>query len=184
MDYVEIGVQRRGSGRREGGRSTQEGVHRDADHVASSRGESDDTGLDALDYQFQDSGSDDDHVGGNAEATLGADSVPDLLFPVTNAAGTVTVTALLNGCVHRVDLSPQLSAMTEAEVAAEVLAVANVAATKARSGQYELVSGLLRIQGQDPDSIRELVEQQMNLPTPDDAVAAEASLATRHLRPN
>jgi hypothetical protein len=74
--------------------------------------------------------------------------------------------------------------MTETELAAEILAVADVAAAKAQSAQYELVSGLLRIQGQDADSIREVVQQRMSLPTPDEAVAAEANLNSRHRRPD
>ncbi|OHU32617.1 hypothetical protein BKG78_17950 [Mycobacteroides chelonae] len=82
------------------------------------------------------------------------------------------------------DLAPQTSAMTENELAAEILAVADVVAAKAQSAQYELVAGLLRIQGQDADSIREIVHDRMGLPTPDEAVAAEANLTSRHLRPD
>lgn len=142
-----------------------------------------DDGLAALDYQYSDAQyadatSDEEEADPDTETA----DIPDMTFSSANASCTVTVTALLNGCVQQVDLSPQTSAMTESELAAEILAVADVAAAKAQSAQYELVSGLLRIQGQDADSIREVVHQRMSLPTPDEAVAAEANLVSRHLQ--
>ncbi|OBJ94963.1 hypothetical protein A5638_22640 [Mycolicibacterium fortuitum] len=140
----------------------------------------DDGGLSALDYQYADATSDE----GVGDPDTESASIPDLTFSSANASCTVVVTALLNGSVHQVDLSPQTVAMTETELAAEILAVADVAAAKAKSAQYELVSGLLRIQGQDADSIREVVQQRMSLPTPDEAVAAEANLNSRHRRPD
>ncbi len=106
-------------------------------------------------------------------------AIPDLLFYAHNAAGTVSVAALMDGSIHRVELAPRVSDMTEAELAREILAVAAVAAAKGRAGQYELVSGLLRMQGQDAASARELLEHGLKLPTPEQAAAAEAALAAR-----
>lgn len=132
-----------------------------------------DTGLDAFDIYAPGEDTDD---------PARADSIPDLLFSASNAADSVTVSALMNGAIHRVELSPQVSSMTEAELASEILTVANVAAAKGRAGQYELVSGLLRVQGQDELSSRELLTHGLGLPTPEEAIAAEAALAARSLR--
>ena len=127
----------------------------------------DDTGLGAFDIYAPTTESD------------GADEAAEMLFTATNAAGTVSVSALLDGSIHTVELGAQVVDLTERELAGEILAVADVAATKGRTGQYELVSGLLRVQGQDEASARELLEQGIGLPTPEQARAAEAQLATR-----
>lgn len=127
----------------------------------------DDTGLGAFDIYAPTTESD------------GADEAAEMLFTATNAAGTVSVSALLDGSIHTVELGAQVVDLTERELAGEILAVADVAATKGRAGQYELVSGLLRVQGQDEASARELLEQGIGLPTPEQARAAEAQLATR-----
>lgn len=110
------------------------------------------------------------------------EDTPELLFSASNAADSVTVSALMNGAIHRVELSPQVSSMAEAELASEILTVANVAAAKGRAGQYELVSGMLRVQGQDEMSSRELLTHGLGLPTPEEAIAAEAALTARSLR--
>ncbi|MDV3129504.1 hypothetical protein M1247_31680 [Mycobacterium sp. 21AC1] len=116
-------------------------------------------------------------------ATTAEESPPDLQFVATNPTQTVTVVALLNGMVHRVDLSARVgSEMTESELADEILAVSEVAAAKGRSNQYELVYELMRVQGQDRDAIRELLESTMHLPTPSDAVTTEAEFNLRRLR--
>ncbi|OHT82971.1 hypothetical protein BKG61_28865 [Mycobacterium syngnathidarum] len=64
--------------------------------------------------------------------------------------------------------------MTERELAAEIVAVAELAATKAQSAQYELVYELMRLQGQNRDSIRGVVEGMLRLPTPEQAIRSEA----------
>lgn len=110
------------------------------------------------------------------------DSIPDLLFAANNADGSVTVSALMNGAIDRVELAPEVSTMTEVELAREILNVAAVAAAKGRAGQYELVSGLLQLQGQDEMSCRELLVHSLGLPTPEEAIAAEAALTSRYLR--
>ncbi|MDZ7885138.1 MAG: hypothetical protein U5N53_20595 [Mycobacterium sp.] len=92
------------------------------------------------------------------------------------------MSALMNGCVHHIGLSPHHPDMTETELAGEILAVAKVAVAKGRAGQYELVSGMLRVQGQDEMSSRELLTHGLGLPTPQEAIAAEAALAARSLR--
>lgn len=59
--------------------------------------------------------------------------------------------------------------------------LAEVAATKARSAQYELVYEMLRLQGQGRDSIRGVLEGAMHLPTPEQAIAVEAEFNTHRI---
>ena len=107
---------------------------------------------------------------------------PAVLFTVSNASQAVSVTTVLNGMVHRIELSPRVaSSLTEVELADEIISVAQVAAAKAQSGQYEFIYELMRIQGQDRDSIRQVLETTMGLPTPEEAIAKESRLITRHL---
>jgi hypothetical protein len=101
------------------------------------------------------------------------------VFSVTNSAGTVTVTAYLNGEVQQVRLSPSVVSLTEQELADEISAVATCASEKARAAQYELMSALFRMQGQDFGTIREVLELRLQLPTPEKAAASEAALIAR-----
>jgi hypothetical protein len=102
------------------------------------------------------------------------------LFTVTNPPGTVAVTTNLNGRVQRVDLSPGVTKMTEAQLANEILVVAGVAAVKARAALHTFVASLLRVQGMDGDWARDFVERRLSLPTPGQAGAAEAEFAARY----
>jgi ESX secretion-associated protein EspD/H len=104
------------------------------------------------------------------------------LFTATNPPGTVVVTAYLNGRVQRVDLSPNVTKMTEAQLADEILVVAGVAAIKARAALHTFVAGLLRVRGMDSDSARDFVERRLSLPTPEQASAVEAEFAARYAR--
>jgi hypothetical protein len=97
-------------------------------------------------------------------------------FTVTGRAGRVTATTLLTGQIARVDLSPGVTELSESELEREILAVAAAAALKARAAQNQFVSGLMLAQGQDRDTVRNLVEHHMGLPSPEDALIAEAAL--------
>lgn len=130
-----------------------------------------------------DTGSDLDALGlytatgpGNGDG----DPAEDLVFTAANPPGTVAVTALLGGECKRIDLAPAVAALTETELAAEIEAVAKVAAQKAGAGAYELISELFRRQGQDPASIHDLLQHQLHLPTPEQAVSSAAELAARY----
>ncbi|WP_166907489.1 hypothetical protein [Mycobacterium sp. DL440] len=106
--------------------------------------------------------------------------MPDMRFSASDPWQIVTVTALLNGMIDHVELSPQTGReMTERELATEIIAVAEVAAAKAQSAQYELVYELMRLQGQDRDSIRSVVEGMLHLPTPEQAIASEAEFTSQ-----
>lgn len=109
-----------------------------------------------------------------------ADTMPDLKFSASNPAQTVTVTALLNGMIDFVELSARTGLeTTEVELAAEIISVAEVAAMKAMSAQYELAYEVMHLQGQDRDSIRGLLEGVMRLPTPERAIATEADFMSQ-----
>jgi hypothetical protein len=92
------------------------------------------------------------------------------------------VTTYLNGRVQRVDLSPNVTKMTEAQLADEILVVAGVAAMTARSALHTFVAGLLRLQGMDSHSARDFVVGRLCLPTPEQAAVAEAEFAARYAR--
>lgn len=110
----------------------------------------------------------------------GGDPAEDLVFTAANPPGTVAVTALLSGECKRIDLAPAVAALTETDLAAEIVAVAKVAAQKAGAGAYELISELFRRQGQNPASVHDLLQHQLHLPTPGQAVSSAAELAARY----
>lgn len=99
-------------------------------------------------------------------------------FTVTGAYGRVTVTTQFTGQVEWIALSPRVTQLSESELEREVLAVAAVASLKARAAQSQFVTGLMLTQGQDRDTVRNLVEHHMGLPTPEQALIAEAALTS------
>lgn len=150
-------------------------------------GEVEPSGVDALgDYaRYYESGYDTGELATSTQSSCDepADSDPHgPLFSATNPAGTVTVTAYLNGQVQQVDLAPQVSELTEPELAHEIRAVAAVAAVKASAALHTFVYDLLCEAGQDRGSAREFVAQSLYLPTPEQAVAAEAEFAAHYAR--
>lgn len=56
------------------------------------------------------------------------DPAGELVFMAANPPGTVAVTVRLGGECHRLDLAPTVAALTETELATEIVTVANVAA--------------------------------------------------------
>jgi hypothetical protein len=148
------------------------------DHL---REDDDDTGLAAFDVYAPTEDTDESNVP-DRDGQGDADASPDLLFTACNAADSVRISALIDGSIRRIELSRLVSDMTETELAREILNVAGVAAAKGRAGQYELVSKLLQLQGQDEMSSRELLVSGLGLPTPEQAIAAEAALTSRHMR--
>jgi hypothetical protein len=93
-------------------------------------------------------------------------NLPEPVFSASNASLTVTATAYLNGQIQRIDLSPSVVQLTEAELGAEIATVAARASEHARAAQYELLSALFRMQGQDSGTIREVLELRLQLPVP------------------
>jgi hypothetical protein len=103
------------------------------------------------------------------------------VFAVTNPPGTVTVTAFLDGRVKQIDLSPQVTDMTEADLAEEIVVIATLATAEARSAQYAYMLEGMRQQGHDDVATRDFLARDLDLPTPEEAKAARAQLfSTRY----
>ncbi|OBI46388.1 secretion protein EspD [Mycobacterium kyorinense] len=103
------------------------------------------------------------------------------LFTVTNPAGTVTVSAFMDGHIQGIELTAKVTNMTEAHLADEILVIADLARQKARSAQYESISEAMRELGQDNATTRDFLTRELRLPSPEEATAAAAKVfATRY----
>jgi DNA-binding protein YbaB len=121
---------------------------------------------------------------------LGDFSVPEsdedagavAVFTVSNPAGTVTVTAFLDGRVKQIDLSPKVTDMSEADLADEIVVIAGLATQDAKSAQYAFMLEGMRQQGHDDAATRDFLTRDLDLPTPEQAQAARADVfATRYV---
>ncbi len=123
-----------------------------------------------------------------AEESDEEDALP--LFTVTNPPETVSVSANMDGSIQRVELSGKVTTMTEAELAAEILVIADLARQKGLAGQHEFVLeqanniDIMRELGaDDPEGLSRFLAmpEGANLPTRQQAIAAEAEVfATRY----
>lgn len=103
------------------------------------------------------------------------------LFTVTNPPGTVSVSAYLDGRVHRIDLTAKATNMTETQLAEEILIIAGLARQKARSAQYSFMLEGMRDLGHDNVATRDFLSRDLGLPSPEEATAETAQLfATRY----
>ena len=128
------------------------------------------TGLEAFDFLYGDEPE---------------DSVGEALFTVTNPPHTVAVTAHLDGRTERVTLFPAATTLTETELAEEVVLVADLATQDARSAQYESTFNGMRELGHDEVSTRDFLTRNLDLPSPQDALAHRTQVfATRYLGEN
>ncbi|WBP94015.1 hypothetical protein O6072_20130 [Mycolicibacterium neoaurum] len=110
-------------------------------------------------------------------------SVGEPLFTVTNPPGTVTVSAMLDGRIHRIELSPEATteADSEAQLAAEIVVIADLANQQARSAQFSYVLEGMQDHGHDAADTREFLTRSVGLPSPEQADAARAQIfATRY----
>lgn len=105
------------------------------------------------------------------------------LFTMTNPPDTVSVSALMDGRTHRVELSPKAAAMSESELADEILVLAGLARQKGLAGQHtfllenEDLSESMHEMGLDGSGLtRDFVEKFMKLSTPEEAEAAQAEV--------
>lgn len=143
--------------------------------------------LAALDFSYTETPADDsalDVLGGYVDDGVPHEpaelSVP--VFTVSNPPGTVTVTAFLDGRVRDIDLSHKVADMTEADLAEEVVLIANLATQDAKSAQYAFMLEGMREQGHDDAATRDFLTRDLDLPTPEQAQAARAEIfATRYV---
>ncbi|SOJ58048.1 ESX-1 secretion-associated protein EspH [Mycobacterium simulans] len=152
----------------------------------SGGGAPEESALDAFDDyappQTEDTGTDLDALHGLTEK----EEEPDVaLFTVTNPQGSVSVTAMMDGRVHQVTVTDKASSMTESGLADEIFVIADLARQKARGAQHTfMVENMKEMTGEGEEqsaSLLEFVQMTLNLPTPEQAAAAEAEVfATRY----
>lgn len=181
------------------------------DFSADSEETSDDvTESDALDFSVSDDRGDDsaidDFLGEYAPAEAVAagpeldgltedidekneeDVLAPYTFVVTNPPGTVSVSALIGGRIREFELSPKVNSMSEAELADEMLVLANLARQKGLAGQQtylmesEFLSDGMRELGLDSrEVISDFMQNGLGMPSPEQADAAQAEVfATRY----
>ncbi|MGB0961259.1 MAG: hypothetical protein ACPGVY_01020 [Mycobacterium sp.] len=105
-----------------------------------------------------------------------SDDLATPMFEVTNPPGTVTVTTLVDGRVHQIDLSPNVTTLTEALLAEEIVVIAGLATQDARSAQYAFMLEGMREHGHDNVATRDFLNRELDLPTPEQAHAVRAEL--------
>lgn len=138
----------------------------------------DDTGLESLAEDVSDENIDDEADG--------------FLFTVTNPPETVSITASIDGGIHKIEIASKAVSMTEAELADEILVIANLARQQALAAQHTALMDNISLPedvekmglevGMDGmDFIRDMMESNMGLPTPKQAAEAQAEVfATRY----
>lgn len=115
-------------------------------------------------------GPDDEYDGSEVE------EFPVPLFAVTNPPGTVTVSTFMDGRVHRIDLSPKATVMTETQLSDEIVVIAGLAAQNARSAQYATMLEGMGEQGHDIVATRDFLARDLDLPSPEQTQLARAQL--------
>ncbi|OBJ54149.1 DUF2694 domain-containing protein [Mycobacterium sp. 1423905.2] len=137
--------------------------------------------LDALDgyapAETEDAGTELDALHGLTEK----DEEPDFeLFTVTNPQGSVSVTTLMGGIIQQVTVTDKASSMSESALAEEIFVIADLARQKGRAAQHTLMLETMQEaagEGTEESALlREFVGMTLNLPTPEEAAAAEAEV--------
>ncbi|QZH66298.1 hypothetical protein [Mycolicibacterium farcinogenes] len=149
---------------------------------STDHGTTHDTGLDGV-HDYTGRHVEDDTDDGFGAFDAGNEPADEEQIPVVqtmNPPGTVTVMAYLNGSVARVDLDPQVTTLTEAQLADEIRVVAGVAAKRATAVVHIRVVNMLVEQGMGFDEARDFVATNMPLATPQQAGQAELALIARH----
>lgn len=102
------------------------------------------------------------------------DDQQEPVFTVANPDGSVTVTAFPNGGVKQIELSPKVTAMSEAILAEEISVLADLAAQEAKAAQYAYIFDEMRRRGHDDAATRDFLTRDLELPTPQQARAERA----------
>ena len=103
-------------------------------------------------------------------------------------------TSLIDGRTQRVRLSPKANSLTESELAEEIIVLAGLARKKGLAGQHTyLLENASQIEGLDGltelgvDSnqlLRDFMDAGMQLPTPEQADAAQAEVFAARYTPD
>lgn len=112
----------------------------------------------------------------------GDNCIPTITFTATNPLQTVIVTALMDGRILHIDLAPQVTAMSETELAKEIMLVAEMARMQAQAAQHAVIAAMMNRTGLDPAATRNFIERDLHLPSPE-AVKAHRTqfFAERHI---
>lgn len=97
------------------------------------------------------------------------------LFTVTNPPGTVSATATIGGCVRHIDIH-DASSFTEAQLADEIVTLAELAKAKARAAQHAVTVELMRGLGHDRVGLRGYLQHSIELPSPEVVTARTAEV--------
>jgi hypothetical protein len=113
----------------------------------------------------------------------GGEDVRAGLAKVINPPGTVAVTASIDGSVQQILLSPEVTRMTESELAGEILCIADLARQQGLAGQRSLigdsltvVAEMLKEEQQEDGDPREFINESLDLPTREQADAEQADV--------
>lgn len=168
----------------------------DALDFSSGAGVSDDSRYDPAALAFEEPHAPCACAGGGPDDPDGGDPDGDdegelegFKFTVVNPPETVAVTALVDGRVWEVELAATASKMTEAELAEEILVIADLARQKALAGQQtylmgnEMLSEGLNALGLDgAELMGDFTQIALQLPTERQAEEAQAAIfASRYV---
>lgn len=143
----------------------------------------DDTGVDALhSYSAAPDPVDD---GGDLDTlhslTEDEDEEEEIeLYTVTNPPGSVAVSALIDGRIHKIELTGGAGRMTESQLAEEIVVIAELARRKARAGQQATILASMEesedIGAEERAALKNFLGSSLQLPTEEEAAAAEAEV--------
>jgi hypothetical protein len=104
------------------------------------------------------------------------DEESSFLVEVTNLPGTVSIKVLPDGSVLQIDLSPKVASMTESALADEILVTADLARQKGLATQQAFITEAMQALGSEVGAAHEFVADSLELPTPQQAEAAQAQV--------
>lgn len=100
---------------------------------------------------------------------------PAAVFTVSNPPGTVSATAMIGGRIHCVDIL-DASSFSEAELADEIVVLADLAKEKALTAQHAVIVELMRGLGHDRAGTSGYLQHAIGSPAPDASHARMAAI--------
>lgn len=108
------------------------------------------------------------------------ETVDTILVTATNPSGSVAATGFIDGRVFHVELFPQVTQMTESELASEIVKVCYLASRQADAAQHYLLATLMQELGQDHASTRSFLEHTIGLPTPETVMTEKTRMYSEY----